>query len=113
MPPALWNHRCPTGCDTPTTAAASIGNSPLAISTQNAASTWRWNFGCPGDLSFGRIARSAACCRRTTTHLRDQEVLRRPVESALAAPVRVQDAAGDLGAVDAATGHGVVQRRHG
>lgn len=41
----LWNHRWPTGRDTPTTAAASEGNKPLAISTQNAASTLRWNFG--------------------------------------------------------------------
>ncbi|MFC5122595.1 hypothetical protein ACFPRL_03810 [Pseudoclavibacter helvolus] len=49
---------------------------------QNAASTGRWNLGCTGDRSFGRIALSAACCRRTIEHLR-MRVLRRPIESAL------------------------------
>ncbi|MFI5868113.1 hypothetical protein [Streptomyces sp. NPDC051546] len=34
---------------------------PLEISVQNAASTCRWYFGCPGDHNFGRTARSAAC----------------------------------------------------
>lgn len=45
MPPPSRNHRCPTGCDTPITAAATTGSNPLAISAQNAASTGRWNFG--------------------------------------------------------------------
>lgn len=60
-PPALWYHRCPTGCDAPTATAASGGNTPLAILTQNSRCTSRWCGGCPGDLIAERTARSAAC----------------------------------------------------
>lgn len=93
MPPPWRNHRPPTDCDTPTARAASSGNKPFAISSQNATSNSRWNFGCPGDLNFGRIARSAACCRRTTQHPSDHDVLRQPVESADRTVVAVEDRA--------------------
>ena len=61
----------------------------------------------PGHRLFGRCARSAACCRLATEHLR-VEVLRRPVECALAAPVGVADRA-----FGSAERDGVADRRGG
>src|SRR5674476_933250 len=90
MPPPCRNHRDPTGPDTPTASAAASLVNPSPIRRQNARSTSRRGHGRPGDLNLGRTARSAICCRRTTTHLQIK-VLRRPVESALAAVIGVMD----------------------
>src|SRR5664280_1864974 len=89
MPPPCRNHRDPTGPDTPTASAAASLVNPSPIRRQNARSTSRRGHGRPGDLNLGRTARSAICCRRTITHLQIK-VLRRPVESALTAPVGVE-----------------------
>lgn len=55
--------------------------------------------GPSGDLNFGRIARSAACCRRTIKHLQIK-VLRRPVESGQYLSIRYTErlAANDIAA---------------
>ena len=59
MPPASRNQRNPTGCDTPTSIAASSLDKPLAINAQN-----RRQCACcatggrPGDLSLSRKTRS-------------------------------------------------------
>jgi hypothetical protein len=49
IPPASRNHREPATGDAPTVTPASVGNDPLATSSQNARSTERWFPGCPGD----------------------------------------------------------------
>jgi hypothetical protein len=50
VPPRLRNHLVPAACDTPTAAAASSLDEPLAISRHNSRSTsWR-SEGFPGDF---------------------------------------------------------------
>lgn len=95
MPPRCRNQREPTACDTPTASAALSLVIPVAICTQNWRSTSRRSEGAPGD----RIASLPVNCfihpagRPINTSW--LKVLRRPVESALAALVgMVNDAFG-------------------
>jgi hypothetical protein len=88
MPPRSRNQRLPAACDAPTAIAASSLISPLAISRQNNRSTSRRSDGFPGDF-IGALPVSAfihpAGLPVNTSKI---EVLRRPVESALASSVR-------------------------
>src|SRR6266581_7413919 len=95
IPPPSRNHRTPTAADTPAAAAASSLERPAAIARQNRCRSARLaTDGRPGDRIRGRPARSAA--RRRTAPIATLliEALRRPVESALRAAVRVRDQAG-------------------
>src|SRR3954465_15647746 len=91
MPPPWRNQRPATGVDTPISSAASSVRLPCAISRQKARSTCRAGIGRPGERIAGRraIRLLLTPCHRTPP--RSGEVLRRPVESALAAAVAVED----------------------
>src|SRR5262249_16249532 len=89
MPPRSRNQRTPTGPDTPPAIAASSLDSPSPTFTQNPPSTPRRTGGRPGDHIAGRPVRVAIHPGRLPIqHLR-REVLRRPVESTLAALIGV------------------------
>src|SRR5450759_5265834 len=87
MPPRSRNHPLPAACDAPTPIAASSLVSPLVISRQNDRATARRSAGAPGDfigdLPVNSIIHPAGLPISTST----LEVLRRPVESCLAAAV--------------------------
>src|SRR4051794_11107648 len=87
MPPASRNQRVPRAGATPTPAAASSLERPAAIDTQNwRRSSRRATEGRPGDRNAPRPHRSERRLRGSTaTSL--VEVLRRPLEPALCAPV--------------------------
>jgi hypothetical protein len=82
----LPDQRPPAACDAPTAIAASSLVNPLAISRQNNRSTSRRSDGLPGDfigaLPVSSVIQPAGLPISTSTI----EVLRRPVESGLAAP---------------------------
>src|SRR4051812_31084612 len=97
MPPASRNQRVPRAGATPTPAAASSLERPAAIDTQNRRrSSRRATEGRPGDRNAPRRHRSERRLRGSTaTSL--VEVLRRPLEPALAAVVVAdREAAGDV-----------------
>src|SRR4051794_37997745 len=87
MPPASRNQRVPRAGATPTPAAASSLERPAAIDTQNwRRSSRRATEGRPGDRNAPRRHRSERRLRGSTaTSL--VEVLRRPLEPALDAPL--------------------------
>jgi putative transposase len=97
IPPASRNHRVPTGCDTPATAAAPSLGTPRAIASQNRTrSSRRAADGRPGDHIWPRIAR-IACWRfpaPISPHLQI-EVLRRPAEFAQYTSAAFAELAGD------------------
>jgi hypothetical protein len=82
MPPALRNHRDPTGADTPQASAASSLDNPPAIFVQNRRSSSRRTGGRPGDRIGGLPVAAAAQPGGRPIHTSVLEVLRRPVESA-------------------------------
>ena len=85
MPPAFRNNLVPTGCDTPAASAASSLVIPCAIPNQNRWSSDRSATG--GRPSDGNDARLERCDRRFRMPIATSfvQVLRRPLESALAA----------------------------
>src|SRR3954464_12712196 len=99
MPPPWRNHRDPTGPDTPTATAASSLLMPSAILAQNARSTSRRGGGRPGERIGGRpglLHLHAAFRPIATPPLIG--VLRRPLESALNALVRVVNQPAEIAA---------------
>src|SRR5271156_2688435 len=90
MPPAFLNHRVPTACGTPTPTAASSLAVPAAIAAQNRRRSSRpATGGRPGENKRTRPERSE---RRFRMFIATPvKVLRRPLESALAALVGVED----------------------
>ena len=86
MPPALRNQRTPTAGDTLASTAASSLERPEAIALQNALQLSRW--ASRSRLGDPKVARTS---ERLSTFIATSfaEVLRRPVESALAASVAV------------------------
>jgi hypothetical protein len=89
MPPAFRNHRAPIACGTPAAAPASSLDKPAAIAAQNCRRSSRpATGGRPGD---GRGFRPDRPDRRFRMVIANAsvEVLRRPLESALAAAIRV------------------------
>ena len=87
MPPAFRNHLVPTGCDTPASNAASWLLKPAAIPNQNRLCSSRpATGGRPGDGNGARPDRSDRRFRMLIA-TSNSGVLRRPFESALAAPV--------------------------
>src|SRR5467141_957376 len=92
MPPASRNQRVPTGGDTPAPIAASSLDRPAAINAQKRSRSSRRAIpGRPGDLNLSRNARSDRRLPAIATFL--PVVLRRPVDSALAAAVGMMDQA--------------------
>src|SRR5271169_1367497 len=90
MPPASRNQRVPTGGDTPAPIAASSLDRPAAINAQKRSRSSRRAIpGRPGDLNLSRNARSERRLPAIATFL--PVVLRRPLESALAATVGMMD----------------------
>src|SRR6202140_5309565 len=90
MPPASRNQRVPTGGDTPAPIAASSLDRPAAINAQKRSRSSRRAIpGRPGDLNLSRNARSDRRLPAIATFL--PVVLRRPVDSALAALVAMVD----------------------
>jgi len=84
IPPAFLNHRVPTACDTPAATAASSLAIPAAIAAQNRRFSSRpVAGGRPGENSGARPDRRFRFCIATSF----QGVLRRPLESALLAPI--------------------------
>src|SRR4051794_18792154 len=91
MPPASRNQRTPTAGDTPTPTAASSLDRPAAIAVQNRRrSSRRATPGRPGERDTPRPDRSERRLR-VVTATSSVEALRRPLESALDAAVRVVD----------------------
>src|SRR5215218_8395176 len=82
MPPRSRNHLVPAACDTPTTAAASSLDTPLAISHQNSRSTSRRSEGFPGDFSGERPVKAFIQPAGLPINTSKIEVLRRAIESA-------------------------------
>ena len=79
IPPASRNQRNPTGCDVPTSTAASSLDKPSAMNAQNRRRCSRNPTpGRPGDLNLPRKARSDH--RRPAIAPPPVPVLRRPVE---------------------------------
>src|SRR3954449_13157193 len=94
MPPASRNQRTPTAGDTPTSTAASSLDCPAAIAAQNRRrSSRRATPGRPGERDTPRPDRSERR-RRVPIANPSVEVLRRPLESALHAAIRVVDQPG-------------------
>src|SRR5215211_7115604 len=92
MPPLSRNHRVPTAWDTPHTTAASSLDNPRAIAFQNRCRcSRRATGGRPGDRIGGLPVAAAAQPRGRPIHTPLLGVLRRPVESALRAPIRMVD----------------------
>src|SRR6266540_3953981 len=94
MPPRSRNHRLPAACDALTATAASSLVNPFAISRQNNRSTSRRSDGAPGDFMGALPVNSFIHPAGLPIHTSTIEVLRRPVESALAAAVGVEQHAG-------------------
>ena len=94
MPPRCRNQRAPTAEDTPIASAALSLGIPVAICTQNCRSTSRRSAGGPGE----RIASLPVNCfihpAGRPIHTSGLKVLRRPIESALTAAIRVLHEAG-------------------
>src|SRR5215217_8454650 len=92
-PPACRNHRTPTADDTPISSAASSELAPCAIAAQNWTRSCRQaTVGRPGDGICPRYSCTARCRSRIVAiNTSIDKVLRRPVESALAAGIRVAD----------------------
>jgi hypothetical protein len=89
MPPAFRNHRAPTAWGTPAEAAASSLDAPAAIAAQNSLRSSRpATGGRPGD---GKGLRPDQSDRRLRVVIATSmvEVLRRPLESALASLIRM------------------------
>src|SRR3954464_4847592 len=107
IPPPSRNQREPAACDAPTAIPASSLVTPLAISRQKARSTSRRRDGAPGDFIADLPVNAFIHPAGLPTHTSTLKVLRGPVESALAAAVRVHDRAGRR-----AQGDGVAQRGH-
>src|SRR5437879_4585080 len=105
MPPPWRNHRVPTADDAPTAAAASSLVTPVAIRRQNSRSTSRRTDGAPGDFINDRPVNSFIHPAGLPMNTSRVEVLRRPVEFALAAAIGVRDDTGD-GVITAAGGDG-------
>jgi transposase InsO family protein len=82
MPPRSRNHLVPAACDTPTAAAASSLDKPLAISRQNSRSTSRRSEGFPGDFIGERPVKAFIQPAGLPINTSKIEVLRRAVESA-------------------------------
>src|SRR6476620_11262289 len=92
IPPAFLNHRVPTACVTPAAIAASSLAIPAAIATQNRRRSSRpVAGGRPGENRGARPDRSDRRFR-TAIATSFQGVLRRPLESARQAPVRMMEA---------------------
>src|SRR5665648_250308 len=91
MPPPSRNHRLPAACDAPTSIPASSLVSPLAIKIQNSRSTSRRSDGAPGDFIGDLPVNSFIHPAGLPINTSEIKVLRRPVESALGAVVRVND----------------------
>ncbi len=90
MPPASRNQRAPTGGDTPAPTAASSLDRPAAIEDQKRRRSSRRAIpGRPGEHNLSRKARSERRLPAIATSC--TPVLRRPLESALAALVAVMD----------------------
>ena len=87
IPPRSRNHRLPAAWDAPTANAASSLLKPLAISRQNSRSTSRRSDGFPGDFIGALPVNSVIHPAGLPIHTSTIKVLRRPVESALAAGV--------------------------
>src|SRR5688572_27576143 len=101
MPPCSRNHLVPTTGDTPAILAASSLEQPATIAFQNGRRSARCKTGGrPGDRSFARPVRLSLALTATS----NREVLRRPIEFALAALVAV---------VNQARGRTAVQHGHG
>ena len=91
MPPAFRNHLVPTGCDTPASTAASSLLIPAAIANQNRLRSSRpATGGRPGDGNGARPDRSDRRFR-VPIATSSSRVLRRPLESALRALIRMVD----------------------
>src|SRR3954469_14693522 len=82
MPPRSRNHLVPAACDTPTAAAASSLDRPLATSRQNSRSTSRRSDGFPGDFIGERPVNSFIQPAGRPIDTPVIEVLQGPVESA-------------------------------
>src|SRR3954471_4637880 len=82
MPPRSRNHLVPAACDTPTAAAASSLDRPLAISPQNNRSTSRRSDGFPGDFIGALPVNSRIHPAGLPINTSTIEVLRPPIESA-------------------------------
>jgi len=90
MPPAFRNHLVPTACDTPTSTAASSLALPAAIAAQNRRRSSRPAAdGRPGDDNGARPDRSERRRFRMFIATSFVKLLRRPLESALAALIGV------------------------
>src|SRR5882672_5230388 len=90
MPPASRNQRVPTGGDTPAPIAPSSLDRPAAINAQKRSRSSRRAIpGRPGDLNLSRNARSDRRLPAIATFL--PVVLRRPVDSALAALIGIKN----------------------
>src|SRR5215212_201791 len=89
MPPAFRNHRAPTAWGTPAEAAASSLDAPAAIAAQNSLRSSRPATG--GRPSDGKGLRPEQSDRRLRVVIATSivEVLRRPLESALAPTIAV------------------------
>src|SRR5918995_1489144 len=93
IPPASRNQRNPTGCDTPTSIAASSLDRPAAMNAQKLRRcSRRATGGRPGDRNLPRKAPSER--RRPAIAPPAIPALRRPLESALATAIRMVDQAG-------------------
>src|SRR6056297_853542 len=92
IPPELRNHRVPTGAETPASAAASSLDSPSATARQNRHRFSRCQTGgLPGEFNLSRVERSDFRLPVFVIYTSIKGVLRRPVESALPAAIRVVD----------------------
>src|SRR5215217_438527 len=92
MPPAFRNHRAPTAWGTLAEAAASSLDAPAAIATQNSLRSSRTaTGGRPGD---GKGLRPDRSDRRFRLFIATSSIqaLRRPLESALRATIRMVEA---------------------
>jgi transposase InsO family protein len=97
MPPRSRNHLVPAACDTPTAAAASSLDTPLAISRQNSRSTPRRSEGFPGDFIAERPVKAFIQPAGLPINTSKIGVLRRAVESAEYTATRVRTACDRLG----------------
>ena len=98
IPPALRNHRVPTGPDTPHATAASSLVSPAAICTQNARSRSRRIGGRPGERITARPVNAAAQPGgRPIESTSIIEVLRRPVEPGQYTSIRFTERLAEAG----------------
>src|SRR4051794_41948406 len=91
MPPAFLNHRVPTAGDTPASTAAASLATPAAIAAQNRRRSSRpATGGRPGENRGARPDRSERRFRADIA-TSSRRVLRRPLESALATLVGIEN----------------------